>query len=60
MASLEITVECDRCGEQLGVTSPYIGNLYVVPCDKCLDEEHDLAYAKGYDEGCEDGEGVLA
>lgn len=48
--SVEIYCECEVCGKPLDVNYD-VTNLYVTPCANCLEEEHEEAYSKGYNEG---------
>ena len=57
---MAISVECNGCAHSLDVMSCAIdnnGNIFVAvdPCEHCLDEAADKAYARGKGDGYEEG-----
>jgi len=52
----DVQVWCDLCGKGLcNQTQVKRNELYVTPCQDCLDSEHEAGYEKGYEEGYEKG-----
>jgi DNA mismatch repair protein MutH len=49
MPEIEVSVECQACGQILDVTVKRGNEIHVKPCSGCMDD----AYNKGFDKGKE-------
>jgi hypothetical protein len=52
---IDFTVTCNECGDEIEVSSNDGTDIYVTPCDNCLDGRGEVYWSDGYDEGKIDG-----
>lgn len=48
--NVDVIIYCNQCGSELSIIKEHDTDLYVAPCNECLEEEFELGKTEGREE----------